>query len=161
MPTKLMLHGIGCGLYLTMPGVPRDRNNAEVLSRIPPEELRARMLEAWPVGGHEQFVWVHMERGEPLGDLCRLAIPVWDDYLWFGPDREWFESLGLTVKRGGYRRAICRGCSHYCDAEATRCINCGAFDGEDNMASDYGCSVSVDRSSPAFQMFGGDHASRS
>ena len=160
MPNKLLLHGIGCGLYLTVPGVPKDRNNAEVLARIPPEELRARMLEAWPVAdeGRGPFVWVHLDRGEPIRDLCRVAIPAWDDYLWFGPDRIWFESLGLIVARGGHRTAMCRSCSRYCSEDATRCMNCGAFDADDSMASDYGCSVSVDHSSPMYQMFGGNHA---
>jgi RNA polymerase subunit RPABC4/transcription elongation factor Spt4 len=160
VPTKFILHRSDCGLLVGSPRIDPQFFPTHFAALVQLAEMESRMLE---VGAFFQdrrgpFAWVRMQRGCPLRDLCTLSIPAWDDYLWFGPDRKWFESLGFVVERGGSRAAMCERCSVYVPEDSQACLHCGPFTEERSWATGRGCSVVLDKSDPFNAMFGVEYA---
>ncbi len=155
MPSKYILHRSDCGLNLRIPDCGCNRLALTAATMISSKELDARHLsiDGFFSDHRGPFAWVRMARGKPTRDLCNLSLPAWDDYLFFGPDRKWFESLGFVVERGGSRAAMCVGCSRYVDENATACHQCGPFDGESSWGMGYGCSRVVNTEDPCYSMF--------
>lgn len=160
MLSKFILHRTDNGLYVRSPRIDPEFFPTHFTAIVSDRELSARLLRvaAFLRDDRGPFAWIIMQRGPAMRDLCRLAWSAWDDYLWSGPDRKWFESLGFVVERGGSRAAMCERCSVYVPEDAQACLHCGPFTEERSWATDRGCSVVLDKSDPFNSMFGVEYA---